>query len=119
MKILTHLLLFITCLILSYKNTNALFRTDLFRSNPSNRLYVEDYSFFLKDTKPSQFRLSSNQRAILVNLATYAIRKLNSYNFTNYLDAKSNSTIQSMQAISKELNLSTKTVGKSLRNECI
>lgn len=110
MKIFSPSICFIVCFIVLYRSSDALFRAEsLFRQNPKDKYFLEEqFNFHLKDTKP---KLSPNVRAILVNLATFTIRKIHGYNFSNFTD-NSNQTLHSMRAISKEFGLPTKAVGK-------
>jgi len=96
------------CLFLIYKETDAIFRTEsLFKPSARERFYDEQFSFYLKDSTKS--RLSANQRALIVNLVTAAVKKVNSYNFNNY--ANSTTPLQSMRAIGSQFGLSTQAVG--------
>lgn len=109
MKLSFRLSLFIVCLFVFCKTNEAFFRTEaLFRPSARERIYEEQFNFYLKDSKP---RLSPNQRAIIVNLATAAIRKLNSYSYNAYSNS-TNSPLQSVRAIGNQLGLSTKAVGE-------
>ena len=90
-------------------SSEAFFRTEaLFKPSARDRFYDDQFSFYLKDSKA---KLSPNQRALIVNLVTAAVKKINSYNW-NYSNSTS-SPLQSMRAIGNQFGLSTKAVGKS------
>lgn len=98
----------VLCVFIIAKETDALFRTEsLFKPSTRERFFDEQFSFYLKDSTKS--RLSANQRALIVNLVTAAVKKINSYNFNNY--ANSTTPLQSMRAIGSQFGLSTETVG--------
>lgn len=97
-------------LFICSKSSEAFFRTEaLFKPSARDRFFDEQFSFYLKDSKP---KLSPNQRQLVVHLATAAIKKISSYNW-NYANSNStNSPLQSMRAIGNQFGLSTKAVGK-------
>lgn len=100
------------CFFLIHKETNAIFRTEsLFKPTARERFYDEQFSFYLKDN--AKFRLSPNQRAMIVKLVSLAVKRLNSYNFSENVNATS-TPLQSMRAIGDQFGLSTHTVGMYL-----
>jgi hypothetical protein len=78
----------------------------IFKPTVRDRFFDDQYSYYLKDSRP---KLSPNQRALIVSLATSAIRKLSSYSLNNNGNS---STPLSMRAIGNQFGLSTKAVGE-------
>lgn len=108
MNLIVRLSPLFVLLFVCSKSSEAFFRTEaLFKPSVRDRFYDEQFSFYLKDSKA---KLSPNQRALVVNLVTAAVKKINSYNW-NYSNATS-TPLQSMRAIGNQFGLSTKAVGE-------
>jgi len=106
MNLIVRLSPLFVLLFVCSKGSEAFFRTEaLFKPSARDRFYDEQFSFYLKDSKA---KLSPNQRALIVNLVTAGVKKLNSYNW-NY--SNTTSPLQSMRAIGNQFGLSTKAVG--------